>query len=127
MKITLHFFGTGSFTVISAKAVSSMTTITFQGNNQLKYPIFYLMLLVMVVTAVGQVRYTFHFIIQNSHREGFFSRRSKPFFIFRNNKVIEIFIFIFRFLNIAMASHDTTVVVPTNFVFFTMSAILSGK
>ena len=26
-----------------------------------------------------------------------------------------------------MASHDTTVVVPTNFVFFTMSAIFSGK
>uniref|UniRef100_A0A7M5TTJ0 Uncharacterized protein n=1 Tax=Clytia hemisphaerica TaxID=252671 RepID=A0A7M5TTJ0_9CNID len=76
----------GSFTVISAKAVSSMLSSSFQGDNQFKYPIFYLMLLIMVVTAL------------------LFS----------------------RFLNQAMASHDTTVVVPTNFVFFTMSAILSG-
>jgi len=76
----------GSFTVISAKAVSSMLTITFRGYNQLFHPIFYVMLFVMVVTAVGQV----------------------------------------KFLNEAMALYDTTVVVPTNFVFFTMSAILSG-
>ncbi|XP_046840405.1 NIPA-like protein 2 [Xenia sp. Carnegie-2017] len=31
-----------------------------------------------------------------------------------------------RFLNVAMKHYDATVVVPTNFVFFTISAILSG-
>lgn len=76
----------GSLTVISAKAVSSMLTLSFRGLNQLTHPIFYVMLLVMIATAVGQV----------------------------------------KFLNQAMALYDTTVVVPTNFVFFTMSAILSG-
>ena len=32
-----------------------------------------------------------------------------------------------RFLNRAMQSFDATVVVPTNFVLFTISAIISGK
>ena len=34
---------------------------------------------------------------------------------------------IFRCLNRAMKSFDATVVVPTNFVLFTISAIISGK
>jgi len=76
----------GSFTVIAAKAVSSMLTLSFSGSNQLIHPIFYIMLIIMVITAVGQV----------------------------------------KFLNEAMALFDTTVVMPTNFVFFTISAILSG-
>lgn len=76
----------GSFTVIAAKAVSSMLTLSFSGSNQLLHPIFYIMLFIMVATAVGQV----------------------------------------KFLNEAMALFDTTVVMPTNFVFFTISAILSG-
>ena len=46
----------GSLTVIGAKAVSSMLSLTFRGYNQLVYPIFYLMLLVMVVTAIGQIK-----------------------------------------------------------------------
>ena len=50
------FFSAGSFTVISAKAVSSMISITFQGSMQLTHPIFYVMIIVMVITAVGQVR-----------------------------------------------------------------------
>ena len=53
----------GSLTVISAKAVSSMLTLTFRGNNQLGHPIFYLMLFVMVVTAVGQVKYVLLYFI----------------------------------------------------------------
>eukprot|EP00795_Rhopilema_esculentum_P007921 gene7921-13811_t len=76
----------GSFTVISAKAVSSMMSITFQGSMQLSHPIFYVMVIVMVVTAIGQV----------------------------------------RCLNRAMKAFDATVVVPTNFVLFTISAIISG-
>lgn len=35
--------------------------------------------------------------------------------------------FTFRFLNRAMQSFDATVVVPTNFVLFTISAIISGE
>ena len=37
------------------------------------------------------------------------------------------FAFLSRFLNRAMQSFDATVVVPTNFVLFTISAIISGK
>ena len=76
----------GSLTVISAKAVSSMLSLSFSGSNQLVHPIFYIMLIIMIATAVGQV----------------------------------------KVLNQAMAAFDTTVVMPTNFVFFTISAILSG-
>ena len=38
-----------------------------------------------------------------------------------------MFSFLSRFLNRAMQSFDATVVVPTNFVLFTISAIISGK
>ncbi|CAB4024438.1 NIPA 2 [Paramuricea clavata] len=76
----------GSVTVICAKGVSSMINLTFAGMNQMDHALPYIMFILMVVTAVAQV----------------------------------------RFLNIAMKHHDATVVVPTNFVFFTISAILSG-
>lgn len=76
----------GSLTVISAKAVSSMISISFSGLSQLVHPIFYIMVAVMIVSAIGQI----------------------------------------KFLNQAMASFDATVVMPINFVFFTLSAILSG-
>lgn len=76
----------GSLTVISAKAVSSMVNITLSGNSQLGHPLFYVMLIVMITTAIAQV----------------------------------------KFLNRAMQSFDATVVVPTNFVLFTISAIISG-
>ncbi|XP_064604648.1 NIPA-like protein 2 isoform X2 [Liolophura sinensis] len=75
-----------SFTVISAKAVSSMLQVTFAGWSQFRYPIFYAMLLVLAVTAVIQIKY----------------------------------------LNQAMKYFNATVVVPTNFVFFTISAIIAG-
>ncbi|XP_064624419.1 NIPA-like protein 2 isoform X6 [Lineus longissimus] len=75
-----------SFTVISAKAVSSMLQLTIAGFMQLDHWIFYVMLIIMVATAVIQVKY----------------------------------------LNLAMKSFFSTVVVPTNFVFFTISAILAG-
>ncbi|KAK7502117.1 hypothetical protein BaRGS_00006481 [Batillaria attramentaria] len=77
---------TASFTVISAKALSSMIQISFSGYSQFKHPIFYVMIVIMVATAVIQVKY----------------------------------------LNQAMKDFNSTVVVPTNFVFFTISAILSG-
>ncbi|XP_029200159.1 NIPA-like protein 2 isoform X1 [Acropora millepora] len=76
----------GSLTVISAKAVSSMINITLSGYSQLGHPLFYVMLIVMIATAIAQV----------------------------------------KFLNRAMQSFDATVVVPTNFVLFTISAIISG-
>ena len=47
----------GSLTVIAAKAVSSMLSLTFRGYNQLIYPIFYIMLVIMIVTAVGQIKW----------------------------------------------------------------------
>ena len=37
------------------------------------------------------------------------------------------FLSLFRCLNRAMKAFDATVVVPTNFVLFTISAIISGK
>ena len=76
----------GSFTVIAAKALSSMLRITFRGTKQLVYPMFYVMLAIMAVSIVGQIKY----------------------------------------LNEAMAAFDATVVMPINFILFTISAILSG-
>ncbi|KAL4236308.1 NIPA-like protein 2 [Mactra antiquata] len=75
-----------SFSVISAKAVSSLIQLTFDGDNQLKYYTFYIMTIVMFSTAILQV----------------------------------------KFLNMAMQKFESTIVVPTNFVFFTISAIIAG-
>lgn len=75
-----------SFCVISAKAVSGMIQLTFDGYSQLGYPSLYIMFVVMIVTAVLQVKY----------------------------------------LNQAMKNFESTIVVPTNFVFFTISAIVAG-
>lgn len=75
-----------TFTVITAKACSGLIQITFGGKSQLGHPIFYVMAVVMAVSAVTQVKY----------------------------------------LNQAMKLFDATVVVPTYFVFFTISAIISG-
>ncbi|XP_071952838.1 NIPA-like protein 2 [Antedon mediterranea] len=75
-----------SLTIIGAKAVASMLELSWSGNMQLLYPIFYFMVLLMIVTAVLQVRY----------------------------------------VTKAMQEFESTVVVPTNFVFFTISAILAG-
>ncbi|XP_053395258.1 NIPA-like protein 2 isoform X2 [Mercenaria mercenaria] len=75
-----------SFSVISAKAVSSLIYLTFAGDNQLQYFTFYLMTIVMFSTAILQVKY----------------------------------------LNMAMQKFESTIVVPTNFVFFTISAIIAG-
>ncbi|GAB1607182.1 hypothetical protein Ahia01_001001400 [Argonauta hians] len=77
---------TASFTVISAKAVSSMLHLSFNGFPQFNNAIFYIMILLMLITIVLQIKY----------------------------------------LNLAMKHFDATVVVPTNFVFFTISAILAG-
>ncbi|CAH1772512.1 unnamed protein product [Owenia fusiformis] len=75
-----------SLTVISAKAVSGMLQLTFSGVMQLQYVIFWVMIVILAVTAVAQLKY----------------------------------------LNQAIMAHDSTVVVPTNFVFFTISAIIAG-
>lgn len=46
-----------SFSVISAKAVSSLIQLTFAGDNQLQYFTFYIMMIVMFSTAILQVKY----------------------------------------------------------------------
>ncbi|MBN3312687.1 NPAL3 protein, partial [Atractosteus spatula] len=53
----------GSMTVITVKAVSGMIVLTAQGNMQLNYPIFYVMFVCMVTTAVFQAT----FLTQASH------------------------------------------------------------
>ena len=45
-----------SFCVISAKAISGMIQLTFDGYSQLGYPSLYIMIVVMIVTAVLQVK-----------------------------------------------------------------------
>lgn len=55
----MHFFRPGSVTVICAKGVSSMINLTFGGMNQMDHALPYIMFLLMVVTAVAQVRYVF--------------------------------------------------------------------
>lgn len=45
-----------SFTVIAAKAVSSLLQLSFAGNSQFSYPILYIMIVVMIVTAITQVK-----------------------------------------------------------------------
>ncbi|KAM8966834.1 NIPA-like protein 2 [Pelodytes ibericus] len=46
-----------SLTVISVKAVSGMITMTLKGNMQLTYPIFYVMVVVMVSSCIFQVKF----------------------------------------------------------------------
>ncbi|XP_071807461.1 NIPA-like protein 2 [Asterias amurensis] len=75
-----------SLTVIGSKAVSGMITLTASGQSQVGYPVFYIMIIVIVITGVAQIRYVTR----------------------------------------AMQAFQATVVVPTFFVFFTVSAILAG-
>ena len=51
-----NFIFSASFTVICAKGVSSMIQLTFSGWNQLNKPILYVMVIVMLVSAVVQVK-----------------------------------------------------------------------
>ncbi|NXD11411.1 NPAL3 protein, partial [Nothocercus nigrocapillus] len=44
----------GSMTVVTVKAVAGMLVVSIQGNLQLNYPIFYIMLVCMVATAIFQ-------------------------------------------------------------------------
>lgn len=44
----------GSMTVVTVKAVAGMLVLSIQGNLQLDYPIFYVMFVCMVATAVYQ-------------------------------------------------------------------------
>ncbi|XP_060631632.2 NIPA-like protein 2 [Anolis sagrei] len=46
-----------SMTIISVKAVAAMITLSVEGNMQLTYLIFYLMLILMVVTCVFQMKF----------------------------------------------------------------------
>ncbi|XP_073937075.1 NIPA-like protein 3 isoform X4 [Castor canadensis] len=47
----------GSMTVVTVKAVSGMLVLSIQGNLQLDYPIFYVMFVCMVATAVYQAAF----------------------------------------------------------------------
>nr|XP_018672736.1 NIPA-like protein 2 [Ciona intestinalis] len=47
----------GSFTVISAKAVSGLLALTIEGKSQLDEPILYIMVVIMIVTTIFQVKY----------------------------------------------------------------------
>ncbi|ELT93209.1 hypothetical protein CAPTEDRAFT_228824 [Capitella teleta] len=75
-----------SFTVIAAKAVSSMLQLTLSGDMQLTSWVFWFMLIGMAIAVVIQL----------------------------------------KFLNQSMQLYESSIVVPTNFVFFTISAILAG-
>ncbi|XP_012943184.1 NIPA-like protein 2 isoform X2 [Aplysia californica] len=77
---------TASFTVISAKAVSGMIQLSFVGYSQWDQPVLYAMIVVLIVTALVQI----------------------------------------KFVNLAMKNYEATIVVPVNFVIFTISAILAG-
>uniref|UniRef100_A0A5F8GPE5 NIPA like domain containing 3 n=1 Tax=Monodelphis domestica TaxID=13616 RepID=A0A5F8GPE5_MONDO len=48
---------TGSMTVVTVKAVAGMLVLSIQGNLQLDYPIFYVMLVCMVATTVYQAAF----------------------------------------------------------------------
>ncbi|XP_036794037.1 NIPA-like protein 2 isoform X4 [Oncorhynchus mykiss] len=85
-----------SLTVISVKAVSGMITESIKGDLQLTYPIFYVMVVVMVASCAFQI------------------------------KGLSLTFSVLRFLNQAMKVFAATEVVPINFVFFTASAITAG-
>ncbi|TRY83301.1 hypothetical protein DNTS_006031 [Danionella cerebrum] len=76
-----------SVTVISVKAVSGMITETLYGSHlQLTYPIFYIMIFILLISCAFQI----------------------------------------RFLNEGMKLFNATEIVPINYVFFTLSAIVAG-
>ncbi|XP_062449806.1 NIPA-like protein 3 isoform X4 [Rhea pennata] len=47
----------GSMTVVTVKAVAGMIVVSIQGNLQLNYPIFYIMLVCMIATAIFQATF----------------------------------------------------------------------
>ncbi|XP_035759859.1 NIPA-like protein 3 isoform X3 [Egretta garzetta] len=47
----------GSMTVVTVKAVAGMIVVSIQGNLQLDYPIFYIMLVCMIATAIFQATF----------------------------------------------------------------------
>uniref|UniRef100_F7FB51 NIPA like domain containing 3 n=1 Tax=Monodelphis domestica TaxID=13616 RepID=F7FB51_MONDO len=59
VRIFLKFYKsfTGSMTVVTVKAVAGMLVLSIQGNLQLDYPIFYVMLVCMVATTVYQAAF----------------------------------------------------------------------
>ncbi|XP_066480492.1 NIPA-like protein 2 [Tiliqua scincoides] len=75
-----------SLNIISVKAVAAMIALSVKGNMQLTYPIFYVMLILMLVTCVFQV----------------------------------------KFLNQAMNLQGAADVIPMNYIFFTISAVMAG-
>lgn len=75
-----------SMNIISVKAVAAMIVHSAKGNMQLTYPIFYIMLVLMVLSCVFQA----------------------------------------KFLNKAMNLHGAAEVIPMNYVFFTINAIIAG-
>ncbi|XP_061459735.1 NIPA-like protein 2 isoform X3 [Rhineura floridana] len=75
-----------SLNVISVKAVATMIALSVRSNMQLTYPVFYIMLILMVLTCVFQV----------------------------------------KFLNQAMKLYSEAEVIPMNYVFFTISAVVAG-
>ncbi|NP_001080381.1 NIPA-like domain containing 3 S homeolog [Xenopus laevis] len=50
----------GSTTVVAVKAVAGMIIVSIQGTMQLGYPIFYVMVVCMVATAIAQASYLSH-------------------------------------------------------------------
>ncbi|XP_048452183.1 NIPA-like protein 2 [Rhincodon typus] len=52
-----HAFIHASLTVISVKAVSGMVTSSIQGQLQFQYPIFYVMLVIMIASCIFQVQF----------------------------------------------------------------------
>lgn len=49
-------YSTASLTVIAARAVSGMLTASVADPTQLTYPIFYIMLIIMVASCICQVK-----------------------------------------------------------------------
>ncbi|KAJ6653819.1 hypothetical protein lerEdw1_008663 [Lerista edwardsae] len=75
-----------SLNIISVKAVAALIVLSVNGNMQLTYPIFYIMLVLMIITCVFQV----------------------------------------KFMSKATHLYSAAEVIPINYIFFTISAVIAG-
>lgn len=78
------FFAAASLTVISVKAVSGMITESIKGQLQLIYPIFYIMLVVMIASCAFQIRLVKVFFFSVSLHLPSFSNSFPIFFLLQS-------------------------------------------
>lgn len=106
----------GSITVITVKAVASMSLLTVEGNMQLDYPIFSIMFVCMVASVVFQGKWvTGALETSHCHPTGGQWTATEMCLLHR-----------LRFLSQACKLHDSSLITSVNYILSTACAIVAG-